>query len=174
MTTLSGDRSPAPAVAALSLVAGGPPPLRVREVTERDLPELSRLDAEVFGEHAYPYFVLRQLYDVYGAHLLVLDDGTSLHGYVLVGTPPDASRSWILGLGIAERWRGLGLGRRLMAEALRRLRADGVGEVRLTVEPANSAAIELYESLGFSHVGCRADYFGPGDDRLVMALALMR
>ncbi|PGH50775.1 GNAT family N-acetyltransferase [Streptomyces sp. Ru87] len=167
-------RGPSPAAPALSAVSLAPqerPPL-VRPVTGEELPRLSGLDEQIFAEYAYPYFVLRQLYDVYADHLLVLDDGEALRGYVLMGIRPDRSLAWILGLGIERRARGRGFGRQLMAEALRRLRADGVGEVRLTVEPANAAAVALYESLGFSGLEHSEDYFGPGDGRLVMALAL--
>ncbi|WP_446039484.1 GNAT family N-acetyltransferase [Streptomyces sp. SID1121] len=147
-------------------------PLRLRAVTEDDLPELHRLDKEIFKAQAYPYFVLRQFYDLYRDELFVLDDGTAFHGYVLAGTKPDKSRSWVLGLAIHQQWQGLGLGRRLMAEALRRLRAEGVGEVWLTVEPANTRAIKLYVSLGFTRVAHRDDYFGPDGDRVLMALPL--
>ncbi|MGI5454687.1 GNAT family N-acetyltransferase [Streptomyces sp. CA-249302] len=147
--------------------------LRLRGVTEADLDALALLDRETFPEEPYPYFVLRQMYDVYPDHLLVLDDGTELKGYVLVGTAPDKSRSWILGLGITRDERGQGYGRRLMDEALRRLRGIGVAEVLLTVVPTNTAAILLYETLGFTaEQTTRQDYFGPGADRLVMRLRL--
>jgi len=113
------------------------------------------------------------MYDVYPDHLLVLDDGTALKGYILVGTAPDKSRSWILGLGITRDERGRGHGRRLMVEVLELLRGMGVREVRLTVAPSNSTAIELYETLGFTaDARLYKDYFGPGADRLVMRLAL--
>jgi len=49
-------------VAALFVAPDGRP-LRLRGVTESDLPELHRLDKEVFQEHAYPYFALRQFYE---------------------------------------------------------------------------------------------------------------
>ena len=168
----TGDRlAPPVPVTPLFPVPDGLP-LRVRGITEGELRELARLDEEVFEEHAYPYFVLRQFYDLYGDHLLVVDDGGRFHGYVLAGTDPDRGRSWILGLGIEEEWRGNGLGRVLMSECLHQLREEHVREVRLTVEPANSAAIELYLSLGFTRVDRRENYFGPGADRLLMVLPL--
>ncbi|MDQ0931019.1 GNAT family N-acetyltransferase [Streptomyces turgidiscabies] len=147
---------------------------RIRQVEETDLPELVRLDAEAFPEGPYPFFVLRQLFDLYPDHLLVLDSGESgLQGYVLVGMPRDAGRSLILSLGVTRDQRGRGHGRQLMEEVLRRLREDAVGEVELTVEPTNTAAIELYRKLGFqAEPELRKDYFGPGADRLVMTLAL--
>ncbi len=148
-------------------------PLTMRGVMEEDLPELLRVDREAFPDEPYPHFVLRQLLDLHGDQIIVLDDGGTLHGYVLYVTTQDGYRSWVVSLGVTRDQRGRGLGRRLMLEVLRRLRADGVREVRLTVEPANAAAIMLYRSLGFSsEEGVREDYFGPGEDRLVMTLAL--
>ncbi|MCW7943617.1 acetyltransferase [Streptomyces hygroscopicus] len=148
-------------------------PLTMRGVTEEDLPELLRVDREAFPDDPYPYFVLRQLFDLHGDCMLVLDDGVGLHGYVLYVTTPDRYRSWIVSLGVTRDQRGRGLGKRLMLEVLRRLRGAGVREARLTVEPANAAAIMLYRSLGFlSDEGVRKDYFGAGEDRLIMTLGL--
>lgn len=63
-----------------------------------------------------------------------------------------------------------------MTEILARLRQDGIDTVRLTVEPANRAAILLYRSLGFTPEepdgGLRRDYFGPGEHRQVLRLEL--
>ncbi|MGQ5226401.1 GNAT family N-acetyltransferase [Streptomyces sp. yara] len=155
----------------------GPGRLVLRGALESDLPELRRLDEEVFQEVAYPAFLLRQLYDVYAEHFLVLDDGAGgLRGYVLAATTAFSRDSWILGLCVTEGDRRHGLGRELMTEILQRLRRDGTETVRLTVEPANRAAILLYRSLGFGPEepddGLRRDYFGPGEHRRIMRLEL--
>jgi ribosomal-protein-alanine N-acetyltransferase len=144
----------------------------LRTVEEHELPDLARLDMEIFAGDAYPYFVLRQLFDVHGDRLKVVDDGSDLCGYVLVATRQGGNRSWILGLGTRKRCRGLGYGRRLMAEAIRMSAADGVHEIRLSVDPANTAAVQLYESFGFTRDHHHDDYFGPGESRLIMALAV--
>ncbi|SFE86675.1 GNAT family N-acetyltransferase [Streptomyces mirabilis] len=161
-------------MSAHPLVPFSPPsdigPFHIRPASEDDLPALVRLDTELFPDFAYPYFALRQFLDMYTDHLLVLDDGSSLHGYALSAPSADGRRSWILGLGVAKQLRGQGLARRLMQETLRRLPTDGVHEVWLTVEPTNTAAIALYRSLGFVEQGAREGYFGPGNDRLLLAL----
>lgn len=152
----------------------GGAPVRLRRIEERDLPELVRLDVALFPELAYPLFALRQLIDVHGERLKVIEDRLGLCGYVLVATRHGADRSWILGLGVAARCRRLGYGRRLMAEALAMSADDGVREVRLTVDPTNPAARQLYESFGFVPDTYRVHYFGPGADRLVMTRSLAR
>lgn len=160
----------------------------VREVSEGDLPQLLRLDRAVFQGAAYPFFVMRQLFDVHREHLLVLEGpgeagqggpgqgtapcGPRLLGYVLAGVVPGGKGAWILGLGVEPAERGHGHGRRLLRAGLARLTDHGVGEVRLSVEPANDAAIRLYRSFGFTEAGRRDDYFGPHEDRLIMSLLL--
>ncbi|WP_259464456.1 N-acetyltransferase [Streptomyces sp. TLI_171] len=141
-------------------------------MAEHELPELVRMDHRLFPEMPYPYFVLRQLYELYRDRLLVVERGGELGGYVLFATTPDGERSWVLALGVVPGARGLGHGRSLMAVGLDRLAADGVHEVMITVAPGNRPALGLYESLGFVQVDHRADYFGAGGDRLILRLPL--
>lgn len=148
-----------------------PPLLQIRAVAESELPELVRLDTEAFPAGPYPSFVLRQFFDAYGDHLLVLDDGADLLGYVFATAPNNHDVSWILSLAITPGLQGKGQGRRLMEAILDRLRSEDVKEVKLTVEPGNDTAVLLYRSLGFVPEGppCK-DYFGPGQHRLRMVL----
>ncbi|MET9500652.1 GNAT family N-acetyltransferase [Streptomyces sp. NPDC006259] len=147
--------------------------LRIRPATEEDLPHIVRLDEDAFPTAPYPYFVLRQLLASFPDYVFVVDMGEDLGGYVL-STPPNAARSWILSLGISPPLQRRGLGRQLMTHVLGHLRTQGVRSVTLSVEPRNDTAIALYRSLGFASYpgGPRPDYFGPGEDRLLMTLAL--
>lgn len=142
---------------------------RLRGVGEEDLPRLARLDREVFGDDPYPYFAVRQLFDVHGSRIRVIEDDAGLCGYVLLATARDGDHGWILSLGTVERCRGRGYARRLLAEALAMATADGVRGVSLTVAPDNLAAIKLYESFGFAAGEVHADYLGPGEPRIVMS-----
>lgn len=192
MNPLSGDRNHRSCRTAAPRTGERYTP-GVREVSEGDLPQLLRLDRAVFQGAAYPFFVMRQLFDVHREHLLVLEapggegrgespgegpgkgcasGGPRLLGYVLAGVVPGGKSAWILGLGVEPAERGHGHGRRLLRAGLARLTDHGVGEVRLSVEPANHAAIRLYRSFGFTEAGRRDDYFGPHEDRLIMALLL--
>jgi len=63
---------------------------------------------------------------------------------------------------------GRGVGRTLLRTTLNSLEAEQITLVYLEVRAANTAARQLYESLGFSVVRDLAGYYGPGDDGLRM------
>lgn len=60
-----------------------------------------------------------------------------------------------LGISIAADWRGVGLGRALLAAIIEEARAvlDGLRMIRLDVFDGNTAAQSLYQSLGFVETG---------------------
>jgi ribosomal protein S18 acetylase RimI-like enzyme len=62
----------------------------------------------------------------------------------------DGHRGWINLLGVDPDCRRQGLGRELMAEVERRLRAIGCPKINLQVRQENAAVVEFYRSLGFS------------------------
>jgi DNA-binding MarR family transcriptional regulator/GNAT superfamily N-acetyltransferase len=69
--------------------------------------------------------------------------GLKLHG----AEPAEVKRMWV-----AESARGLGLGRRLLAEIERHAAANGVRTLRLETNRNLTAAISLYRSAGFVEV----------------------
>jgi ribosomal protein S18 acetylase RimI-like enzyme len=80
----------------------------------------------------------------------VLLDGDRIAGLVRIAR--DGARGKIRILGRVPAYRGRGVGPRLVAEGLRLLRADGAGDVDLSVETENERALELYRRFGFEVV----------------------
>lgn len=70
-----------------------------------------------------------------------------------------AGEAHILNLCVGEAWRGRGIGKRLLGALIERAAAAGMGEAFLEVRPSNTAAIRLYQSLGFEQGGMRRGYY---------------
>jgi ribosomal-protein-alanine N-acetyltransferase len=72
-------------------------------------------------------------------------------------------------LAVAHEWRRQGLASRLLREVCCDARASGATQATLEVRRSNSAALALYERLGFTCEGVRADYYqSPREDALVL------
>lgn len=96
-----------------------------------------------------------------------------LMGYGVMST--GAGEAHILNLCVGESFRCQGLGRALMLELIDRAATAGVREAFLEVRPSNTAAIRLYQSMGFVHLGMRRGYYQAAmgrEDAAVLRLAI--
>ena len=81
----------------------------------------------------------------------------------------------VANIAVAENFRGQGIGKKLFAEILRRVKLRGVNALTLEVRVSNTAAIKLYESFGLRSVGVRKKYYcNPEEDALIMWLLGVR
>lgn len=62
---------------------------------------------------------------------------------------------------VSKRYRGQGMGRKLLQVLTKDLKRQGVESVFLEVRSANQAAVNLYQSMGFVHIEKRLNYY-PG------------
>lgn len=141
----------------------------VRPYEDPDFPGVWAMERNGF-EAGYPSaVVVRQAAELYPETFLVAADSEGPAGYVIAALSSDPFVGWILRLRVRADCRRTGCGTSLVQSALERLRVGGAAQVRLTVAPANTAALALYRGLGFVGEARLADYFGPGEDRLLLA-----
>src|SRR6266404_6685446 len=74
----------------------------------------------------------------------------------------------VLNIAVHPAHRGRGIGAILLGEALREARAGHAEAVTLEVRRSNEAARRLYASFEFEEVGVRRNYYGRGEDALIM------
>ena len=145
---------------------------RVSDFDEKLLAQLVGLEKEAFGEGGLNEWSLTPLIRHGCVYVGVLDgEVIGMIQYMRDWERPKLA--YMVGVSIDARLRGQGFGSELLRVSFDLLRNEGFKEVELTVDPANAAAINVYENkLGFSKAGLRLAEYGAGEDRLVMKLEL--
>lgn len=80
-----------------------------------------------------------------------------------------AGECYVEDIAVFPSLRGQGIGRALTAALVETARAENCAFITLEVRRSNTAAIRLYQSLGFAQVGTRRDFYTqPTEDALLM------
>ena len=87
----------------------------------------------------------------------VLDIEGDIGGYGIMSM--GAGEAHILNVCVRGDFQCRGFGRKILTYLLERARASGMQEAFLEVRPSNSAAIRLYQAVGFESVGVRRGYY---------------
>jgi ribosomal-protein-alanine N-acetyltransferase len=139
-----------------------------RDANSMDIPVLVSLDKELFPYSPWSSGQYREEISAPTRRFIVaVDEGLSVIGYAGVFAPGGAEAD-ILTVGVIPQHRGQGIARELMAGITKWAIDQGSIAMMLEVKTDNAAAIGLYESLGYSKLNIRKDYFGSGLDALVM------
>jgi len=143
-----------------------------RVATAFDLPVFVSLDKELFPYSPCSASQYKEEFSAPTRHFVVaVDDEQSIIGYAGVFAP-GAAEADVLTVGVVPNHRGKGVARQLMELLTNWAHNQGSTAMMLEVKVDNAEAIGLYESLGYSKLNTRKDYFGPGLDALVMRLEL--
>ena len=139
-----------------------------RDANSFDIPVLVSLDKELFpyspwsaGQYREEISAPTRLF------VVALDDASRVIGYAGVFAPGGAEAD-VLTVGVVPMHRGQGIARELMARITQWAINQGSIAMMLEVKTDNVEAISLYESLGYTKLNVRKDYFGSGLDALVM------
>jgi ribosomal-protein-alanine N-acetyltransferase len=137
-----------------------------------DLAVFVSLDKKLFPYSPWSASQYKEEFSSPTRHFVVaLDDAQGIIGYAGVFAPGGAEAD-VLTVGVIPSQRGKGIARQLMGLITDWAKQQGSTAMMLEVKVDNTEAIELYESLGYSKLNVRKDYFGAGLDALVMRLEL--
>jgi ribosomal-protein-alanine N-acetyltransferase len=149
--------------------------VRVRRLAEADVDAVAALAADLPSAPQWPreaYLAALQLQASPERVALVAETAeTALVGLAIaLVIPPEAELESIAVAGMFQR---MGVARRLFEELKGELEAAGVTQVLLEVRASNTAALSLYQELGFAETGRRAGYYAhPMEDAVQMRLAI--
>lgn len=138
---------------------------------EEDVDDVVGIETEAFSS-PWRRDTFLNLIDRPGIEPLVLEDrAEGVIGYAVLWCILDQGE--LANVAVTPRLRGKGLGRRLMARVMEVARERGVEKLYLEVRASNTAALELYRSLGFVEVGIRKGYYDdPKEDARIMMAKL--
>jgi ribosomal-protein-alanine N-acetyltransferase len=147
------------------------PQVRLRAMQESDVAAVVEIEQRV-----YPFPWTAGIFSDcirvgYRCAVLEFDDVTVGYGIIACG----AGEAHLLNVCVREEFRNRGFGRALMMHLLGLAAAAGAAVVFLEVRPANTAAVRLYEALGFRQIGVRRGYYQAAsgrEDALVMRRAV--
>lgn len=143
-----------------------------RVATAFDLAVFVSLDKELFPYSPWSASQYKDEFSSPTRHFVVATDAAqNIIGYAGVFAPGGAEAD-VLTVGVIPSHRGQGIARELMAMITHWATEQGSIAMMLEVKVDNADAIGLYESLGYSKLNVRKDYFGAGLDALVMRLDL--
>jgi ribosomal-protein-alanine N-acetyltransferase len=101
------------------------------------------------------------------AFFLVVSDKTQIMGYI--GMYESVDEGEITNVAVDDRFRGLGIGRKMLEEMQRCAVEKGIPRIILEVRAGNAPAISLYKSCGFKNIGIRRDFYNfPREDADIM------
>ncbi|MEM8766598.1 MAG: ribosomal protein S18-alanine N-acetyltransferase [Pseudomonadota bacterium] len=129
--------------------------MKIRPMFSEDLDQVL---ANEFTGYDYPWTrgVFADCLKV-GNQCWVLEKAGEILGHAIVTI--GAGEAHLLNVCVRASEQGGGLGRALVLYALEKAHAAGADALFLEVRPSNHVAARLYDSLGFSEVGVRKDYY---------------
>lgn len=138
----------------------------IRNANPDDLDDLVNLENASFNTDKLSRRSFRHWISSEHRGLLVVEIGGQTAGYILIIYHPGTRLGRIYSLAVAQQYRGKGLAKQLIQAGEQAAQDDGKLYLRLEVSVDNTAAIKLYEALGYQKFGIYRDYYQDHKDAL--------
>ncbi|MEW5744617.1 MAG: ribosomal protein S18-alanine N-acetyltransferase [Nitrospirota bacterium] len=141
-------------------------PIRIREMSPDDIPEIMRIELEAFTTPWTETSFKTELYSRFSLTRVAVLDGAII-GYICVRQIADECH--LMDLAVHPGHRQQGVATLLLEDILQDISASECRFLYLEVRMSNQAAKRLYEKFGFRVVGIRKNYYiNPSENALVM------
>ena len=130
-----------------------------------DAEEIAKLEKAIFPDEWSENAISREIEN---KRIIITKENQEIIGYCIYMLGGDQGE--ILRIAVKEDARKKGVGKKLLKKAFKKMKNEGVTEVFLEVRSRNSAAISLYEKMGFEKIDVRKNYYGD-DDALIFKKA---
>ncbi len=141
-----------------------------------DSPELDWVleqEREHFGDGGLNLWLLRPLVAHQWVYVLK-DYGEPVAYAILISDTENSRLAYLFSFGVSGSRQGQGLGRKFLEILTQQMRSLGRSRLSLSVSPNNTRALNLYRSFGpLESETLVRNYYGPGEDRWLMEIALL-
>lgn len=135
------------------------PEFTLRDAVSADTESLRRLEDLSFGGDRLSARSFRRLIRSPSAACRVVAVDGQIAGYALLLFRTGTTVARLYSIAVAAQMRGIGLASALLEDAAHIAARRDMTRLRLEVREDNTAAIRLYERLGFRRVGTRTAYY---------------
>jgi len=142
-----------------------------REAISLDLPVLVSMEKTLFADSPWSMGQFKaEFKGVPRTHFftVAVDSNNQIIGYAAVMVAAPGVEADVLTVGVLPEHRKSGIGTAFMAQLESWAIEKESNAMMLEVGIDNASAIALYESLGYSRISIRKNYYGTGLDALVM------
>ncbi len=140
--------------------------VRMRAMTTQDIPQVHKLEQEIFPQDAWPLPIFLAEIQEPGRTYLVLEQQGSIIGYA--GSMTLAETADIQTIAIHKQHRRYGYGTALLNRLEEEAGQAGAERVLLEVRADNPGAQKLYLRQGYRKIHQRRGYYGGGVDAIIM------
>lgn len=145
--------------------------MQIRPAEMDDLPRILEIERESFPEDPWTASMFEEELSNSLKYFTVAEEDDEIIGFADTFLMEDICAE-IFDIAVAKNARRQGVGKALMEDIIDRAADSGVDRLQLEVRAGNDPAVALYESLGFESTGTREDYYGEGEDAILMDLLL--
>lgn len=146
--------------------------MEIRRMTEEDLAEVIVIERDSFSDPWREEDFRSSLQDEKNGYLVAVIDG---HVVGYCGCWGIAGEGDIYNVAVKKEFRRQHIGEKLLRTLIETSVARGITSFTLEVRASNTAAISLYQSLGFEPAGIRKDFYSkPKEDAVIMWLYMMQ
>ncbi len=143
-----------------------------RKMTKDDWTGIYQVEIDAFGGGFSKYFI-KMVPLFFGVNSYVVELDGEIVAYS-IGVIPNGQKEegWIMSVGVTPKHQGKGIGKKILNLTIESLRLSGAKRIFLTVSPDNKPAKTAYEKRGFRERDFVKDYYGAGEDRIIMELSI--
>jgi tRNA threonylcarbamoyl adenosine modification protein YeaZ len=143
-----------------------PKGVKFRNITQLDLVEIAAIEKESFLHDPWSMDQIKSEYVAPGRFYVVAEFEGRVVGYAGIVNRGESGDVLTISVAIAHRRKGIG--RELLRRLIDWARTNKCEVMMLEVRVGNDEATPLYNSFGFIEISRRPDYYGPGQNAIVM------